>query len=933
MHARVSATILVSILVLSLWSAAASGASITPVPDELQDFTCAAETTYLALYIDEATTEIAVLDKRNGRVWRSNPVDRGSDPYARGNARVGLETQLEIGDHTPSDELRFMNNQTDSVAHGQYEITFLEDGVRVDYVLGARWQDKDYLPTMISKGRMEEAILKNVESEADRRFLLSKYDLISLRRTDDPSSGRVTVARVDLDRVFGDHAFTTDRSLDPSDLAKLIGHLADTIVESRDDITDRRYLGPEHFSQLRDSEVYLIKRTVLSWDRDDMIEIVKKSGYSPEDRQKDDIENNLWPTLQSHEIFEIAIEYRLSADRLVPRVPINEIVYPVRKPTTFRSKGGRIVVDGQGQPVLDENGPTTTMPLHSITLLPSFGAANEHKVGYILVPDGSGALINLNNGKKYAPPYASRVYGVDNSSAVSDPLYRQVHFPVFGLKQDDSALFAVIEEGESLATVRADISGRSSMYNRVWSEFTVIPTAKSIMRMTEFERGINVYQSRLPDTDIAVSYSFLYGTDSTYSGMARHYQSYLQNKYGLERLTQTELPFYLELLGAIDVRRPVMGISRDVSEPLTTASQAAEITSLLIEGGVRNLDIILTGFADGGIDHYFPSRLRWEKTIGTNLQFEEFVDYATSVGARLYPSLALLIVHKTSLFDGFSTRSDAARSLTRQTATIVKHNPAGYLRSETARDTLLSPGRLMPLVEGLLPQLKAMGVSGLCLPYLGQQVNSDFREKPEMLIDRQQATELQAQSLAAVAGSGLDVLVRGGNEYVIPHANGILGIPDASSNYRIIDRSIPFLQMVLHGYVNYAGEPLNLSDNYRESLLRCIELGAVPYYQWMWSEPEIIKGTDHDYLYSANYASWLESAVKLYHQANRALGSLAGQRIVEHQMVADGVYVTVYEQGVRVVVNYREEPIEVVGVTIEGRSFEVLEGGDTHEGV
>jgi len=50
--------------------------------------------------------------------------------------------------------------------------------------------------------------------------------------------------------------------------------------------------------------------------------------------------------------------------------------------------------------------------LVSVMLLPFFGAASTNDSGYIVVPDGCGALINFNNNKG-AETYSQRVFGSD----------------------------------------------------------------------------------------------------------------------------------------------------------------------------------------------------------------------------------------------------------------------------------------------------------------------------------------------------------------------------------------------------------------------------------------------------------------------------------------------------------------------------------------
>lgn len=55
--------------------------------------------------------------------------------------------------------------------------------------------------------------------------------------------------------------------------------------------------------------------------------------------------------------------------------------------------------------------------------------------------------------------------------------------------------------------------------------------------------------------DIQVRYHFLQGEEASYSGMARLYQQQLIEQDVLKPLAeQTELPFYVDVLGAVDKR-------------------------------------------------------------------------------------------------------------------------------------------------------------------------------------------------------------------------------------------------------------------------------------------------------------------------------------------------------------------------------------------
>ena len=123
--------------------------------------------------------------------------------------------------------------------------------------------------------------------------------------------------------------------------------------------------------------------------------------------------------------FRIPLEYKLLKDRLVVSVNPSEITY---------NDNGYYLVD--------------------VDVLPYFGAAGTEDNGYIFVPDGSGALIDLNNQKTNVTAYTANVFGDDlTKNFMNDKLSEadaslSVKLPVFGLKKDDSAFLAVITDGE-----------------------------------------------------------------------------------------------------------------------------------------------------------------------------------------------------------------------------------------------------------------------------------------------------------------------------------------------------------------------------------------------------------------------------------------------------------------------------------------------------
>ena len=88
---------------------------------------------------------------------------------------------------------------------------------------------------------------------------------------------------------------------------------------------------------------------------------------------------------QKAELFTITLRYALEDESLIVRVPMAEVACPAG-----------------------------ILPL-KIAVLPHFGGSSATEGGYLLVPDGSGALIEFGSGKYSTTSYVGSVYGFDKS--------------------------------------------------------------------------------------------------------------------------------------------------------------------------------------------------------------------------------------------------------------------------------------------------------------------------------------------------------------------------------------------------------------------------------------------------------------------------------------------------------------------------------------
>lgn len=905
---------------------------------ELAAFELVSENQHLRLYLNPETTELAVQDINTGRLWFTNPQERFK---TTGLVLNRLSSQLTIT-HDPKGVQK--DNYRYSIAYNQFEIVPIANGVRVDYTIVEEWKPEHYVPRLINKERMETEILAKIENEADRKQILDCYNLVMLV----PSTGEYPPIRgIDQKQYFDayDVVILNPDYLEleeqlkalkkelagyteaPANLERDIKRLEDQLVKEREDIVWRLintyvecrldidkadYVTFADLSHLINKPTYvmeLLPRFTLSKIQN----IIINSGYTPIECAEDHLDCNLDPLLANLEIFRVPIEYTLDGSSLVVRIPAQEIEYPID--------------------VENRVGDKFTYPLHTIRVLENFSAADTSKEGYIFVPDGSGALIYLNNGRLFATGYNEPVYGRDNALETRNEMVRYpevVRLPVFGLKQDDQAIFGIIEEGASLARIKADVSGRTDSYNRVYTEFTLLPYSKLTLRLqTEsinYSGEIPIYQARKYEGDFVIRYAFLSGDDATYAGMARYYRDYLIGKYQLERVTAREqIPFYLELIGAIDKREPILGISRNVVYPLTTFKQARVILESLQDHGISQIQLKYNGWLKGGLDHLYPVNAALEKSLGGPVEFSKLVDYVNSQGFRIYPSVEFLNVYRTGWFDGFSVREDAAIQLDRSRARVYQYRLNTHARIPNAYYYVLSPRRIDALVDSFVKDYQRYNLAGISLLDLGAEINSDFQDKPSEVIDREQALAIIIAQFDKLRSQNLGILVDYGNSYALAYADAIINVPSYGSSYQIVNEEIPFYQMVVHGLVDYTIQALNLSSNPKLDFLRMIETGSYPYFIGAYADSSEVKDTKFDHLYALHYGDWLDMAGSIYQRVNEVLGDVQDQLIIDHCRLMDNVYQTTYESGKQIIVNYNKHAVIVYGRLIDGEDFVVLE--------
>jgi hypothetical protein len=212
--------------------------------------------------------------------------------------------------------------------------------------------------------------------------------------------------------------------------------------------------------------------------------------------------------------------------------------------------------------------------------------------------------------------------------------------------------------------------------------------------------------------------------------------------------------------------------------------------------------------------------------------------------------------------------------------------------------------------------------AGLALDNIGSTLYSDFRESAPL---SREAAVAAYQTL--LAGSSPRLGIYRPNDYLFGLAQAYYDMPLGDNGYIYTSEPVPFLPIVLAGYMPYYGGALNFSSNQQDDLLRLVEYGIYPSF-FLTHEPTAkLLNTPANWIYSSSYDQWGETIRHTYVWMNSLLAPVRGQEIVAHHRIAEGVYATTYANGRQIIVNYSDRPYVSDQIAVEEKGALLLENG------
>lgn len=537
--------------------------------------------------------------------------------------------------------------------------------------------------------------------------------------------------------------------------------------------------------------------------------------------------------------------------------------------------------------------------------------------GYMLIPDGNGALIYLDDKEgRFSAGYSQKVYGSDigiDESYVLSLFWdkyethndaEEILAPIFGMVHTDSELgyLGVIEQGEEEATIWATPNGAYTNYN--WTTASFRKSTTYIQPTSNSGGSVTKVTDRIP-YDIRVRYFMVSGEEATYTGLANRYRDYLIHQQNLQE-KDNEFNIRLDFLGA-DVENWLLFKKNVV---MTTTEQIEEIYNDLQGQGVNKILSLYKGWQDGGIWDLPVKSFDANGAIGGNRKVKKLIEQAKENGIHLYLYQDVMRANPDTGNTTFNTVKKMDKRLyTESTLMDVFEEFVYWTPSKTSS---IVNKLLKSFLKNDINQIAISGISNNLYTYT---LSDNMKTR--------QSTREDYGNLIRSVSEQTDLLLEKPLSCYWEYTKAMIDMPMSDSNYIFTDQSVPFLSMVLKGIIPMYGDYVNFEANKQGYFLKLIETGIFPSFYLTYEDPSKLIYTNSCDIYSSKYTVYRESIIQYYKELKDINELIKDAYMIHHEVLDNGLTVVTYDNGVKFYINYSKQDVAADGSTVPAMSYKV----------
>ncbi len=899
---------------------------------KLESMTLMYEKDGYQLWIDDYTGEVATVNVATGQILFSNPYDIGSTTSSTA-VKQELYSQI-IVKYTDNDTEKTMNSFVDAASRGQIKFEYIKNGIRVEYSIG-REETRMLVPRQIERSRFEEFILQAFADEINKISEENGYIVLNWR-------DYLQMAK--RNQMIKDSSPTGDAKDGNTEWFKFVKLLAFYSLKSLAECeTEKERRSMEALYPITKKMDIWVCTPDVSRNELITIETYIKTyvpAYTFEQLEKDHLQTEYVGQDKAPPLFKMALEYTLDEWGMSVRLPANglrfdEALYQIThvSPLPYMGAGANYLLgdteetftgynffpDGSGTLFRHEDlvGKSNTVvngkvygqdyayntivgANQQIIRYPVFGiVSNTHRTEMVKVEqqvteesvDADGNVIITDK----------------DGNVVEEHVYETV--TVEQEVKEDKGFVAIIEEGDALAELSDYHMGSSGKYNTVQMLFyprpkdsynlaNVITVGENatwtVVSSRKYVGNYKIRYIMLTDGGIAEEKGINDYYECSWMGMAEAYRDYLYAIGDLESLDESDveedIPMYIETFGALETLEKIMSIPVNVMTSLTSFENVKTMYDELSAEGVSNIKFKLTGYANGGMYSTVPYKLEWEKAVGGDKGYEDLLNYSVEKDFEVFPEFDFAYVRSSTntLFDGLTLKKHIVKSIndtymSRRYYSATRQTHVG--RFELAISAAYFGHFYEKLTENLMKNYEdTTALKGISVSTLGNALNSDFDEDEPY--NREDSRKYTEDILEKMSNDYDLVMSDAANAYTWKYLDYIVNVPLDSSRYNMSSNAVPFIGVVLHGSVEFAGTPLNMEGNIGYSMLKAIENGAGLYFILCYDNYEELKEDQRlSEYYSVRYDILKDDVVKYYTILNDLTKDLQLSKIVGHQFL------------------------------------------------
>ena len=551
--------------------------------------------------------------------------------------------------------------------------------------------------------------------------------------------------------------------------------------------------------------------------------------------------------------------------------------------------------------------------LRNLVLFPYFGSTVSETDGYVFIPDGAGALISLEASPAVKASFELNVYGEDlgylSPTVISRALgvkpVSRVTMPVYGVVHDvgNTGFFVISESGANYSQIKFKSTGLINDYYNIYFSYKYRESYEQYQSRANEDQYRISFQDDPNEYDLSQRYIFLSGSEADYVGMAKTYQSYLIDNglLGEERRTEYDkTPTKVDFIGS----EITTGILSNKAQTVTTYEEITEILTTMKDDGYSNLIASLKTY-NMSEDSY---RFDIIRKLGGSKEFEKMLNF--------FDDNNIEFSYYSDYVRNYEIYSKShAQTLSKREIYFVELSWMFFAHFVT------SPSYYEQFAKDDYKDFSEYGIEGVSLAGLDRAI---FTNHDDGIVYSNQNMENIESAFSYFEEKDIMTNVYLPDAYLYKYVNEYYDTPINSTDFSFSMASIPFLQLVIGGYIDMYSPYLNFVSDETISLLRLVEYGVFPSYVLTGGSAYDLKNTNSSNVYISEYDVLSRRISDYYDFINDGLTSSIGSEMVDHTFIGEGIVLVEYDTGTQIIINYNDFAVTVGSVIVAAEGYEVI---------